>query len=67
VKALCECVSIRTGLADCRARPSWRVAVGSRKYDAQLSCGRHLNRTCQVMLHDERLGTVLTVTHVLSS
>lgn len=42
------------------------VQVGTRKYDAQLSCGIHIARTCRVMAYgDCDLGErpkVLTVT-----
>lgn len=44
----CECAEF-TGLDGCPAAGTWRVQVGSRNADAQLSCGRHLNRTCQAL------------------
>lgn len=42
-----------TGLTGCPARAVWKVAVGTRKLDAQLSCGRHLNRTCESLVQAE--------------
>ena len=46
----------------CGARALWLVAVGSRKTDAQYSCGIHLSRTCGLMLKAEDRGSaVLTV------
>lgn len=49
----------------CGARASWIVAVGTRKSDAQASCGRHLNLTCTAMRGAETRATVtLTVTPV---
>lgn len=48
---------------NCRARAAWKVAVGDRGSDAQLSCGRHLGMTCAAMLGAEgRPGAVLAVT-----
>ena len=49
----------------CGARASWLVAVGSRKADAQHSCGRHLNLTCDMLLGAEQRGNVtLTITRI---
>lgn len=60
----CECTEVTSGLG-CRITASWLVGVGSRKSDAQLSCGRHLNITCQLMASLEgRAGVTLTVTPV---
>lgn len=33
----------------CSAVPKWQVRAGSRVTDAQYSCGRHLDRTCEAM------------------
>ena len=49
----------------CRARASWRVSIGSRRSDAQLACGRHLNMAALAMLGAEgRASAVLAVTPV---
>lgn len=37
----------------CAEPAGWRVRVGNRNYDAQLSCNDHLGRTCQVMADAE--------------
>ena len=62
---LCEQAEIKGG---CKERAQWRVAVGTRSADAQLSCGRHLNRTCWAMVGAEspRVHVALTVTPFLS-
>ena len=60
----CECPEFRSGLI-CGSLPKWLVMVGTRKSDAQLSCGVHLNATCALMLAAEgRSGAALTVTPV---
>lgn len=49
----------------CGARASWLVSVGSRRSDAQLACGRHLNMAALAMLGAEgRASAVLAVTPV---
>ncbi len=48
----CECTE-DTGPDGCSARAVWDVGVGNRTIDRQLSCGRHLNRTCWIMLGAE--------------
>lgn len=49
----------------CGARASWLVAVGSRKTDAQRSCGRHLNLTCDVLFWaEQRTDATLTITRI---
>lgn len=41
----------------CGHSAAFRVQVGTRKADAQLSCGNHLPRTCMVMAYgDGSLG-----------
>lgn len=51
----------------CGARASWVVAVGTRKSDAQASCGRHLNLTCTTMqAAEQRTGVAFTVTAIPS-
>jgi hypothetical protein len=47
----------------CQARAIWRVAVGSRSSDAQLSCRRHMSQACQAMAEAEfpRAAVVLSV------
>lgn len=42
----------------CREKAVWLVGVGDRKADRQLSCGRHLNRTCHAMAEAEYPRTV---------
>jgi hypothetical protein len=60
----CECTD-GTGPDGCPARGTWRVQVGTRKTDAQRSCGRHLNRVCLAMEGAEgRQNTVLTLTYL---
>jgi hypothetical protein len=44
----CECTE-NLGPGGCPAAASWRVRVGTRRTDAQLSCGRHLHRVCLAM------------------
>ena len=40
----------------------WRVSIGGRKSDAQLTCYLHLNETCSAMYEaEQRLGAVLHV------
>jgi hypothetical protein len=47
----------------CPAEAKWLVRVGTRAADAQRSCGRHLNRTCQALYEAEApRRPVLTVT-----
>jgi len=57
----CECTEARSGRR-CASAAVWLVRVGTRHTDAQLSCGLHLNRTCQVMLGAEGRSAALTVT-----
>jgi hypothetical protein len=45
----------------CRRPASWRVAVGTRTSDAQLSCGQHLNGTCRAMLEAEYPRAAVTL------
>jgi hypothetical protein len=59
----CECAEISSGLP-CGKTAMWLVQVGTRKADAQLSCGRHLSMTCETMRHAEGRETALTVTKV---
>ena len=62
----CESRERRTGLPCC-AQATWHVQVGTRKADAQLACGRHLNSACEAMLGaEERPGATLTLTAVTS-
>ncbi len=63
--ARCECAEF-TGYLGCLSKPRWRVAVGSRSHDAQLSCGTHLNRTCLILIEAEqpRAAVTLTITEV---
>jgi len=63
VTGKCECPEFRSGRL-CGAAAAWRVQVGTRKADAQLSCGRHLNMTCLAMRHAEGRKVALTVTEV---
>jgi len=44
-----RCEAPDASLHACRARGTWRVAVGTRQSDAQLACGRHLNSVCLAM------------------
>lgn len=48
----------------CGARAMWHVMIGSRHSDAQLSCGNHLSRTCEVMRGAEGRDVTLHVTRV---
>lgn len=59
----CECRE-GTGPDGCQATAAWLVSVGRRSLDAQLSCGRHLNRTCTLMAEAEfpRRDVTLAVT-----
>lgn len=51
-----------TGPDGCQAQAVWVVGVGQRITDRQLSCGRHLNRTCQAMQGaEDRAEVLLTV------
>lgn len=60
----CECTE-NTGSEGCNAAALWLVGIGSRKTDRQLSCGRHLNRTCEAMIQAEMpRRAVLTIAPV---
>lgn len=60
--ARCEC---RDNAGTCGALALWRVSVGTRRADAQDSCGRHLNMTCAALEGGEgRGGVSLTVRRV---
>jgi hypothetical protein len=59
----CESRERRTGLL-CPAVALWLVQIGTRKTDAQLSCGRHLNLVCAAMAVTEERPVALTVTEV---
>ena len=37
----------------CSFLPYWRVSVGTRTMDAQLSCKRHLAHTCELLYASE--------------
>jgi hypothetical protein len=56
----CECTE-GTGPHGCQATAQWLVGIGSRMTDRQLSCGRHLNRTCWLMLGAELPGRAVTL------
>ena len=59
------CEAPDSGLDGCKATAAWLVRVGTRTTDGQRSCGRHLNRTCELMLFNEgRRGATLTITAV---
>jgi hypothetical protein len=46
----------------CADTADWRVSVGTRAADAQLTCGTHLAETCMAMYEAEgRRGVVLQV------
>jgi hypothetical protein len=55
---------LRLGPAGCLIPPIWLVAVGTRHSDAQYSCGRHLNRTCEAMLGAEGREAALTLRRI---
>ena len=62
----CECPEFRSGLP-CGKTAMWLVQVGTRKADAQRSCGRHLSMTCTAMYGaDSPRKPALTVTAVTS-
>jgi hypothetical protein len=62
----CECPEFASGLP-CGKTAKWLVQVGTRKADAQHSCGGHLNRTCEAMYEgDNPRKPALTVTAVTS-
>lgn len=49
----------------CGNAAAWVVQVGTRRADKQLSCGRHLHRTCEAMSAGEApRNAALTVTPV---
>lgn len=48
----CEYVRLRDQRR-CGALIKFRVQVGTRKYDAQLTCSQHLARTCAAMAYGE--------------
>jgi hypothetical protein len=58
----CECKE-GTGVNGCTSYAQWLVGIGGRAFDRQLSCGRHLNRTCWLMIEADKPRTAtLTVT-----
>jgi len=57
----CECTETASGRR-CAGTATWLIRVGTRHIDAQLSCGLHLNQTCQAMLSAEGRNAALTVT-----
>lgn len=60
--ATCECTE-NTGPDGCPAQAAWLVGIGSRTIDRQYSCGRHLHRTCRMMLEAEKpRHAALTIT-----
>lgn len=62
----CEVRDAVLRIEGCQAPPVWCVSVGTRHTDAQLSCGRHLNRTCVAMLGAEGRQAALTVRRIAS-
>jgi hypothetical protein len=49
----CECRRPSDEDRPCGHSAAFRVQVGTRKTDAQLSCGSHLARTCMVMAYGD--------------
>jgi hypothetical protein len=49
----------------CQARAEWHIQAGTRKFDGQDSCARHLALTCVAMLQGE-LNRELPVTRKAS-
>lgn len=60
----CESLKFGSGLP-CNQPAEWLVQVGTRKADAQFSCGRHLSMTCKSLYEAENpRKPSLTVTAV---
>lgn len=53
----------------CGAWATWRVSIGTRKYDAQDSCQRHLSATCTALSGGEGVDASVwhpvTVTRII--
>lgn len=57
----CESIEDLTGLP-CPCYAAWVINVGTRVYDRQHSCGRHLHSACRMMAAaEERTGVKLTI------
>jgi hypothetical protein len=57
----CECRPFPNE-TPCGAPATWLVRIGTRQYDAQRSCARHLSMTCIAMGQADR--PALTVTRI---
>jgi len=57
----CESIEDLTG-EPCPCYAAWVIHVGTREYDKQHACGRHLHSACRMMAADEgRAGVKLSI------
>jgi hypothetical protein len=63
-KERCESIEERTG-DPCPCYAQWIIQVGTRVYDKQRACGRHLHPACRALAAAEaRTGVHLTITSI---
>ena len=60
---LCEFTRDLDGLPPCGSRAVFMVAAGSRTYNAQGSCGRHLGVTCVALAEADNRASVTVAPH----